>query len=430
MRHNLEFWLESEEISDDISNINLDAEVDASMEKQDSEEQENIEDPESEEDSGEETEKTDDYEDVSDDPPAPDMPEEREEQDFEIWKLNYFKESIKGDPEKLMEMISPMREKEELEPYQRKFIEDNWNIQLIRQSSNVMSASKNIRKNIRDQLDKNNPSTSVVSHLYSNLESVPNLNEVFIKMMGYSGNKGELHRKYIAALIGAVQVSSSPDKENIIFNEKEYSIKISTRLNSEWGDLAIGSWSLKEDDPGRYLSEPELARLSDGSPQEKDVLRKRIIIESIANHFEEQSFIINVVDENGTIYYMGWDIANCLRGAYADGNIVVKTTKSENSEAMISDDGEIVPMIDLKIYLSKETEGKDEYGNIKREEVEFIERRKGMLFLTASNLTMKDASSYMQGIEYKEIPYPGNPSDLKIIKRCVYSTHDLLMRQC
>ena len=364
--------------------------------------------------------------DISDDPQTPDMPEDsNDELDFETWKSNYFKETVKGDPNALIDFISEMRDRENLMPYQRKFIEDNYNIQLIRLNSNVMNASKSIRKNIREQLDKNNPATSVVSHVANVLDTMPHLNNTFIKLMGYAGNKGELHRKFIAALTGSVQVSSSPDKENIIFNEKEYSIKMPTRLNSEWGDVALGSWSLREDDPERYLSEPELQRLSEGSPDERDVLRRRIVIESIAKQFEEYAFIINVVGDDGTIYYLGWDISNSLRGAYTEGKIIIKTNKSENSEAMIDDDGSILPMIDLKIYFVKESEEIEG-----REEIEFMEKRNGMLFLTAGLQTIKEASSSMQGAEFKEIPYQGNPSDLKSIRRCVYSAHDMLMRQC
>lgn len=368
--------------------------------------------------------------DVTEDPQAPDMPEEKEDVDFEVWKSNYFKESIKGDANELLEMISPMRDKDSLEPYQRKFLEDNWNVQLLRNNSNVGDASKQIRKSIREKLDRNNPATSVVNHMVNTLESIPQLNETFIRMMGYSGNKGELHRKFIAALTGSVQVSSSPDKENVIFNEKEYSIKMSTRLNSEWGEVALGSWSLREDDAQRYLSEPELKRLSEGSPQERDVLRRRIVVESIAKQFDEQAFIINVVSDEGAIYHLGWDMSNALRGAYTEGKVIVKTVKSENSEAMISDDGQIVPMVDLKVYFVKETEGQDEEGNPETEELEFMEKRNGMLFLTAGLMTIKEASEVMQGTEFKEIPYPGNPSDLKVLKRCVYSAHDMLMRQC
>lgn len=425
MRHNLQSWLEDDQsLEPQVTNQvaadqgTMDQPVDQAP-------------PE-----GDQPEAPDDQpvdqnqDDVTEDPQSPDMPEEKEELDFEVWKSNYFKESIKGDANKLMEMISPMRDKDTLEPYQRKFLEDNWNVQLLRNNSNVGEASKQVRKSIREQLDRNNPATSVVNHMVNTLESIPQLNETFIRMMGYSGNKGELHRKFIAAITGSVQVSSSPDKENVIFNEKEYSIKMSTRLNSEWGEVALGSWSLREDDPQRYLSEPELKRLSEGSPQERDVLRRRIVVESIAKQFDEQAFIINVVSDEGTIYHLGWDMSNALRGAYTEGKVVVKTVKSENSEAMISDDGQILPMVDLKIYFVKETEGQDEEGNPETEELEFMEKRNGMLFLTAGLMTIKEASEVMQGTEFKEVPYPGNPSDLKVLKRCVYSAHDMLMRQC
>jgi hypothetical protein len=420
MNHNLEFWLEAEMDAASAQTSQQPTEQEPSEEMQAQDQNLGIE-PESQQQN----------DDVTEDPEVPDMPEESDsELDFEVWKSNYFKESIKGDAAKLMDMLSPMRDRDEMEPYQRKFIEDNWNIQLLRMNSNIASASKNIRKSIKDQLDKNNPATSVVNHIFQGLEPVPGLNEALIRMMGYSGNKGEIHRKFLAALTGSVQVSSSPDKENIIFNEKEYSIKMSTRLNSEWGEVALGSWCLREDDPERYLSEPELKRLSDGSPEERDVLRRRIVVESIAKQFDEQAFIINVVDEGGTIYYLGWDMSNALRGAYAEGKILVKTVRSENSEAMITDDGQIVPMIDLKIYFVKETDGQDEYGNPRMDEIEFMEKRNGMLFLTAGLSTIREAAESMQGTEFKEFAYPGNPSDLKVLKRCVYSVHDLLMRQC
>ncbi|NCA17849.1 MAG: hypothetical protein EBS90_12540 [Betaproteobacteria bacterium] len=410
MNHNLEFWLEADQVDIQPPPAVL------------GDDPEGMPPADGEENNADETQAEDvpDQEDVSEDPQAPDMPEQNDESpDFEVWKSNFFKESTKGDASKLMEMISPMRDKETLEPY-------HYGLE-VGSKPELFAALAHHRD---PEIDKNNPSTSVVNHIFNTLESVPSLNETFIKMMGYSGNKGELHRKFIAALTGSVQVSSSPDKENIIFNEKEYSIKMATRLNSDWGEVALGSWSLREDDPERYLSAPELKRLSEGSPQERDVLRRRIVIESIAKQFEEQSFIIDVVNDEGTIYHLGWDMSNALRGAYTEGKVVVKAVKSENSEAMISDDGQIVPMVDLKIYFVKETGGQDQFGNPEVDEIEFMERRNGMLFLTAGLVTIKEASESMQGTELKEVPYPGNPSDLKALKRCVYSTHDLLMRQC
>lgn len=425
MRHNLEFWLEEDQQANQDPSVANQGEVQAKASDDQTQGAPPAEDP----NEGKPADQP--QGDVSEDPETPDMPEEEGgDEDFEVWKSNYFKESIKGDAEGLLELLSPVREKESMEPYQRKFVDDNWNVQLIRQNANVAEASKQIRKATRDQLDRNNPATSVVNHVFNTLQGIPTLNETFIRMMGYTGNKGELHRKFMAAITSSVQVSSSPDKENIIFNDKDYSIKMSTRLNSDWGEVALGSWGLREDDPDRYLSEPEIKRMSEGSPQERDVLRRRVVIESIAKHFDEQAFIVTVVSDDGTIYHLGWDMSNALRGAYAEGKVVVKTVKSENSEAMISDSGEIVPMVDLKIYFMKTTDEQDEDGNPKPEEIEFMERRNGMLFLTADLVTIREASSSMQGTDFKEVPYQGNPSDLKTLKRCVYSAHDMLMRQC
>jgi hypothetical protein len=369
--------------------------------------------------------------DVTEDPQAPDMPEQKPNvTDFEVWKKQYFKESIKGDTNLLIELLNQVRDKDGLQPYQKKFIEDNMNVQLVRMNSNVEKASKEIRRNIRDQLDRNNPATSVTNHMTAVLETIPMLNSIFIKFNGYSGLKGDLHRKYIAALLGSVQVGSGANNEDLVYNEKDYSILISTRFNARWGDVMLGNWSLKEDDPERYLEEPELRRLQEGSPQEKDALRRRIVVESIAQLFETRAFLINVVDNDGTIYWLGWDIATSLRSAFVDGKLIVKTRHSENSEAMIDDDGKIVPLVDISINYVKETGTQDEDGMPEKQELEFMERRDGMLFLTADIDLIREASTALQGASFKEIPYVGNPSDLKTLMRCVYSFADLMLRTC
>lgn len=371
-------------------------------------------------------------ENIEDDPQEPDMPEVADKiEDFEIWKKNYFKESIKGNPQDLLDFMAGVREQfNEQKPYQRKFIEDNWQIQLCRLNANIASTSKDIRKLIKDQLDRNNPSTSVINHMTEVLSTQPNLNNIFIKMQGYGATKGELHRKYLAALLGAVEVSSSHEHENIIFNQDEYSIKIATRCNSEWGEVPLGSWHLKEDDADRYLSEPEVKRLAEGSPEERDVLRRRVVMESIAKKFEQISFVVHVVQDDGMIHGVGWDLANSLRGAYTEGKLLVKTKNANNSEAMIDETGAIIPLMDMAIYYVRDTGQQDEEGQPDKEQVEFMQYRNGIIWLTAGMQTIREASTTMQGILFKEIPYQGNPSDLMNLRRCVYSVHDLLMRQC
>ena len=253
---------------------------------------------------------------------------------------------------------------------------------------------------------------------------------MFVKLTGYGGQKGDLHRKFISALCGAIQVGSGANNEDIIFNEQDYSIMISTRFNSRWGDVVLGDWSLKEDDAKRYLSEPEQHRLQSGSPEEKDVLRRRIVVESIAKQFETRAFVINVVQDDGTIGFLGWDLSNALKAAYSNGKLVIKTKKSDHSEAMIDTDGNIVPLVDMTLYYVKETGRQNLAGEPEKEEVEFMERRNGTLFLSATYKTIKEATSAFQGTVFKEIPWNGNVSDLAILRRCVYSTYDMLMKQC
>lgn len=370
--------------------------------------------------------------DISQDPQAPDMPEEEDDKpkDFESWKTNYLKTSIKGDVNELIELINSIRERENLTAYQRKFVEDNLNVQLLRMNSNVEKASKEIRKQIKQQLDRNNPATSVVNHLTAVLETISGLNNIFIKLNGYGGQKGDLHRKYIAALVNGVQVGSGANTEDIILNDREYSVLISTRLNSRWGDIMLGDWCLKTNDSEKFLTPPEVKRLVNGSPEEKDSLRARIIIESIADLFETRAFVINVVAEDGTIYTLGWDIATSLRAAFVDGKIVVRTKKSDDSEAMIDVNNNLVPLMDIELKYIKETGRQNENGKPETIELNFIERRNGMLFLTADLSLMRKVANSMQGMVLKETPYQGNPSDLKTLTRCVYSAHDLLMRQC
>lgn len=370
-----------------------------------------------------------DMPDVSQDPQHPNMPEENEDKDFEQWKNAYFKETVKGDVNNLIDMIHQVRDLD-LDSYPRKFVEDNLQVCFLRQNANIDQASKEIRKLIKDNLDQNNPSVSVVNHVINTLQSKPELNNIFVKLKGLLGMKGDLHRKFIAGIIGGVQVGTGGNNEDVIYNERDYSIRLSTRFNDKWGKVDLGKWSLREDDPERYLTEPEQRRMEEGSPEEKDVLRRRVVMESIAETFKKRGFLINVVGNDGTIYTLGWDLAGSLKGAYTQGNLIVKTIQSDNSEAMIDDQGTITPYVDIKIKYVKETGGVDEQGHPAKEEHDFMERIDGMLFLTAQFQIIKEASTSFQGIVLKETPYQGNPSDLRVLQRCVPNATELLLRFC
>ena len=370
--------------------------------------------------------------DISNDPQYPDMGEEEEdgsEQDFETWKSGYIKESIKGDPYKLVQKIVKVREME-LEPIQRKFVEDNLDINFLRQDANILQASNEVRKRIKKEFDRTHPATAVLSHIAGVLDERPMLNEIFIKLNGLGGGKMDQHRKFVGSLTGSVQVGNGGQNEDLIFEESDYSIRLSTRFNARWGDVNIGRWHLKEDDPERFLKEPELDRLEGGSPEEKDVLRRRVIIESISEAYRERAFIINVVGSDGTVYHLGWDLGNCLKAAFLEGKLVVRTSDNDNKEAFIDNEGSVVTIPHMGIYYIKEAESLNDSGKSELEEHEFMSHRDGMLFLTAPLDLVKEASVTLEGMLLKETLWQGNPSDLLKIQRCVPSSADMLLRRC
>lgn len=371
-----------------------------------------------------------DENDPSSDPQTPDMPEEEKEHlDFEQWKKQFLVSSIKGDVQEMKELLNDVNNRD-LDSYQRKFVDDNMQIVQLREYTNIEKASKEIKKLIKESLDHNNPGTSLAEYLTQVLDTIPLLNPVFIKLSGMHGMKADLHRKYIASLTGSIQVGSGSNTEDLIYNEKDFSIRISTRMNARFGDVFIGSWTLNADDPERYLKPPELQRLHEGSPEEKDALKKRIIIDSISETWKQRAFIINVVGSDGTIYTVGWDIATALKAAFTEGKLLVKTKSNDGSEAMIDKDGAIVAFDDVKIVYVKDTGEMDEDGNPVKREVEFMNKRQGQLYLTGQLGTLREAASSFPGMKVKETPYQGNPSDLRTLQRCVPSALEILMRTC
>lgn len=362
-------------------------------------------------------------------PKEPDMPKNSKISDFSSWKNKFFKESIKNDVNTLLQMINQIRDGD-LTSYQKKFVEDNLQICFLRQNANINKASGEMRKKIRDDLDMANPSVSLVNHFASTISTMPELLNTFVRISGYYSNKADLHRKYISSLIGAIQVGSGAQQEDIIYNEKTYSIRISTRFNSKFGLFDMGRWSLQQDDPQKYLSDPELEKLDSGAPEEKRVLRHRIIIESVATSFEKRVFIVNVLADNGTLYFIGLDLSNVLRSGYDNGVLTVSTFQNDASEALFDSEGNLVTLQDIKIQYQKETGEMDENGNPLKDKTEFLVKRDGMLFINASLETLQDAAGNVNGLSVKELPFNGNPSDLQNLIRCVASAPELILRNC
>lgn len=374
--------------------------------------------------------KDDEENDITQDPDSPDMPEEREEKDFETWKTEFFKLAIRGDVGKMIDSINEVRD-DDLEIAQRKFVEDNLQILFLRQDANIDKASKEIRRLIKDQLDQNSPGVSIIQHLSSVVEIHVVVNNIFIKLAGFYALRGELHRKFIGSILGALQVGGGSDKEDLIYSASDYSINISTRCLPEWKKVSIGGFAIQENFSDKYLDDSEQDRLENGSPEEKIVILHRLLIEAISDQYKKRSFIVNVINPtNGTIDYLGMDLSEVLRSGYQKGTLVLRPKKDTFRSAAILEDNTIVPTNDFSIFYAKDSDQMTELGKPPKKLVPFMEREEGKLYLTASSDTLEELSSSLVGLNFKRNVYNGNPSDLRTLIRCQSSINEMLLKRC
>jgi hypothetical protein len=150
-------------------------------------------------------------------------------------------------------------------------------------------------------------------------------------------------------------------------------------------------------------------------------------MESIADMFQHRAFIIDIVDDQGTVQHIGLDLGNCIRAAYVDGRLVARMNNEDTHDAFINDEGEIVLIPNLTIHYVKESNIPNHQGDHELEEVEFMRQQDGMLRLTATVDLMKEVASTLQGIVWKEQPWQGNPSDLMGLMRSVPSIPEILL---
>lgn len=354
-------------------------------------------------------------EDIEDDPEEPDFPEEEEEKDYEGWRGEFMVMSQNADTKEMLASIRPFRDKQ-LESPQAKFVNDNYHILLYREDANVEKAMKEIRKLTKQDLDRTNPGTTLMQHITTVLDQIDPLKQIPIKLFNAFAIKGELHRKFIAGITGAIQVGGGNRKEDLIYCEKDLTINISTRFATQFGEINLGKWSLKTNDPQEFLSDSELNRLKDGAPEEKQVLRRRIILESMAKRFKTRSFLIHINHPDGSTHALGWDFGESLLSGYHDGKLVVRGNKSDERNAMINDGGDIVSLIDVDIMFIRQTGETDDYGKPETVEVPFIMIKNGTIYLKCDLDTLENSSAILGGMFLKEMPFNGNPSDLKGIR--------------
>ena len=205
--------------------------------------------------------------------------------------------------------------------------------------------------------------TEVLQIISDEIEKYNEINNVFLKLPSFYSMKSDLFRKIICSLTNGIQVGSGGTLEDIFIpiSEGGDGIKVCTRIYTDFGNIQIGKWSIKYNDPEKYLSESELEKLNySGSPEEKEVLRKRVIIESIAENFKDKVYIVFITNPNtGEIHQIGFNFSNLVRDGWKNGYISVSFKANVGKgEAGVKIDGELIDLQNIEIEFIKENPDK------------------------------------------------------------------------
>jgi hypothetical protein len=279
--------------------------------------------------------------------------------------------------------------------------------------------------------------TEVLQIISDEIEKYNEINNVFLKLPSFYSMKSDLFRKIICSLTNGIQVGSGGTLEDIFIpiSEGGDGIKVCTRIYTDFGNIQIGKWSIKYNDPEKYLSESELEKLNySGSPEEKEVLRKRVIIESIAENFKDKVYIVFITNPNtGEIHQIGFNFSNLVRDGWKNGYISVSFKANVGKgEAGVKIDGELIDLQNIEIEFIKENPDKiDKEGRPIKDYIELMNLTNGYLYLSIIREEFDNLINVSQnGIFYKNKQFDQGREELLKIQRCIPDIKEILLKKC
>jgi hypothetical protein len=275
---------------------------------------------------------------------------------------------------------------------------------------------------------------SIISEEIERYEEIKNS---MIKLPSFYSMKADLYRKMICAVSNGVQIGSGGTLEDIFIPLAEggVGVKLCTRCYTDFGNIEIGEWSVKFNDPEKYLAEEELEKLNvSGSPEEKEILRKRVVIESVADKFTDKVYIILIVSpEDGSRTEIGFNFSKLLKQGWQNGIISVEFKANiGKGQAAIDVDGQLIDLQDIIIdYIHENPDELDEEGRPVKEKIEFIRQKSGSLYVT---ITREEFDLFInESVEglFHQTKHPEfDKGQLTVIQRCVPDIKEILLKQC
>lgn len=322
---------------------------------------------------------------------------------------------------------------EEQLPAQFASYNPGWNLRTINLSETPLPREEYIPSNMSQAVS----GVELYSILSSETEQYPNITNTMVKLPSFYSMKSDLYRKVMAALMNGVQIGAGGTLEDLFIPIAEggIGIKVCTRCYTDFGNVQIGKWSLQFNDPENYLSDAELEKLNDtGSPEEKEVLHKRVVVESIAEAFKDKVYLVLISDPNdGTRYEIGFNFSDLIRDGWKNGYISIDFKANVGKgEAGVQIDGEMIDLQNIVIeFVRKNASQLDEEGLPSKEYIELMKLKNGYLYLVITGQDFSDFANISQtGLFYSEKQFDSGPEELHKIQRCVPDIKEIILKQC
>jgi len=279
--------------------------------------------------------------------------------------------------------------------------------------------------------------TELYSVVSSEIEPYKAITDCLVKLPAFYSMKSDLYRKAMGAMMNGVQIGSGGSLEDLFIplGEDGVGIKVCTRCYTDFGNIQIGKWNLQFNDPENFLSDAELQKLNNtGSPEEKEVLRKRVVVESIAENFKDKVYLCMIVDPNmGERHEIGFNFAELMRDGWKNGYISIEFKASVGKgEAGVQVDGELIDLQEVQIdYIKENADKLDEEGKPVKEHVELMEVKNGFLYVTVMGDEFTNfANDAQAGLFYSSKPFDSGPEELLKVQRCVPDIKEILLKKC
>lgn len=308
-------------------------------------------------------------------------------------------------------------------PAFRTFIAANLSAITLLDESVVVEAQKKIRRG--KAADKT--AEELVAAMEQELTERKELAEAVQRISALGSNRGNSWRQLVAALCGGavvpgpiggevqVPIGSKKRGEILILRPQAY---------LGWGAVDLGKVGLTSESPTEYLGGEEQTKLGSGAPEERRVLRNRMVIEAIADQLGGGVYALLVVEQSGSWHTAYFD-SEMFREAYEQGTITVIEPYPQPGGVLAFDaDGNIVNTAAWGLSLIDKNSGVVDpaTGEKKFDAVQVAESKGERLVYTGDGEQLAELGSSVY-----DHSWTGEPKDLESIRRSVPSARETIM---